>query len=243
MAKTLETSRDWRTYWNSVGDRANSEDLFKQVDRTVSGRAVESGELQLLIEAVLRGVQLAPQDVLLDLCCGNGLITREFAPHCQAVVGIDYSDYLIGVARQNTSAGNVSYLVSSAEDLDALDFGVRRPNKVSINGGMQHFSMAVFDRILASLSRRDQPATDIVCTEVPDADRVYAFYNTPERREDFQRRLKAGSEAVGTWWDRDELTAIFDRHGYDATFPPPDRRRLTNHYRFDVVARLRPAGR
>ena len=243
MARTFETNRDWRAYWSSVGQRAGSDELFAQVDRTVSGRAVSSSELQLIVEAVVDGIRLAGPDTLLDLCCGNGLITKQFALHCQAVIGVDYSEYLIGVAKQDTSVGNVTYVLGSVEDLDSLDFGPCAPTKVSINGGLQHFTLAMLQDLLESLNRRAKPVTDMIFTEVPDADRLFAFYNTPERREEFHRRRAAGLEPIGTWWAREEMAAVLDEHGYETTFPPLRDGRLTNHYRFDVVAKLRRGAR
>ena len=237
MAKTLETNRDWRAYWNSVGQRADPQDLFRQVDRTVSGRAVGPGEVQRLVDAVIEGLDLTAQDGLLDLCCGNGLITGLFAPHCRAVVGVDYSEYLIEVARQNASADNIVYMLGSVEDLDALDFTARPPNKVSINGGVQHFSVGMLDSMLAGLGRMAPAPTALMFTDVPDADRIFDFYDTPERREDFQRRRDARAEAIGTWWSREEMAALLGKHGYRANFAVPVGR-SSAHYRFDVTARL-----
>jgi hypothetical protein len=37
MKETIETNRDWRVFWKSVGERTGRDDLFRQVGRTVGG--------------------------------------------------------------------------------------------------------------------------------------------------------------------------------------------------------------
>jgi hypothetical protein len=72
-------------------------------------------------------------------------------------------------------------------------------------------------------------------TDIPDAGRLRAFYDTPERWAEFERRRAEGTEALGMWWDREHLTRIFEAHGY-AVALSMDPQRFTAHYRFDLLA-------
>src|SRR5262245_10350175 len=51
------------------------DDYWGQVKRTVGGQPVSQEQIDLIVAAVKRGLQLGPEDTLLDICCGNGALT------------------------------------------------------------------------------------------------------------------------------------------------------------------------
>ena len=65
------------------------------------------------------------------------------------------------------------------------------------------------------------------------------FYDTPRRWSDYERGEAEGTEPIGHWWERDELTALCSELGL--TCEPCDQATAlyTSHYRFDamIVAR------
>ncbi len=56
---------------------------------------------------------------LLDLGCGAGRFSREFAKRGARVTAVDFSSKSIDIARRMTDASNVQYRVGSVFDLDA----------------------------------------------------------------------------------------------------------------------------
>ncbi|XP_040297432.1 putative methyltransferase DDB_G0268948 [Bufo bufo] len=58
-----------------------------------------------------------PLGMLVDVGCGTGRYILPLAPHFEKVLGIDISESQINLAKQSTSANNVSYMVASAENL------------------------------------------------------------------------------------------------------------------------------
>lgn len=238
MRMTIETNRDWRAHWTSVGQRTGKDELFRQVERTVGGMPVPPEQIELVIGAIKRRLNLCGDDVLLDLCCGNGLITALLSPQCQAVVGTDYSCELIQVARERSALPNTVYLHRAADDLRPTDFLMGAPTKVCMNAGLQYFTERMVGRLLHSLRGLVQQGLALYFTDVPDAGTIEAFYNTPERWAEFERRRAAGTEAIGTWWDRDHLRSIMEKAGYSVSIIDPEPDRFTAHYRFDVLAHI-----
>lgn len=63
-------------------------------------------------------------NILLDIGCGAGLVTRALGKHFEHAIGVDHSEEMISQARQTTSrteAGNsIQFEVGSAEKLDTL---------------------------------------------------------------------------------------------------------------------------
>jgi SAM-dependent methyltransferase len=236
--ETIETNRNWVAHWASIGERASKDELFRQVERTVSGRPEPPDQIELLVRAITQRIDLNCNDILLDLCCGNGLITTRLAPLCRAVVGLDYSAYLIEVARERHPMPNTVYLHRAAADLHPRDFCERSPNKACMNAGLQYFTETMVERLLASLRVLLQNELTLYFTDVPDVDRLDAFYDTAQRRVEFDRRRAAGTEAIGTWWNRDHLSSLFTAAGFAVRMIEPDPMRLTAHYRFDALAYL-----
>jgi SAM-dependent methyltransferase len=243
MNRTIESTRDWRTYWNTVGQRHARDALFSQVERTVAGKPIPFEQIRLLADALRDALGIAGSDLVLDLCCGNGLVTVQLAPFCRSLVAVDYSSALIDVAREHHAAPNIAYVNMAAEELTAAQFPAGPPTKVCMNQGIQHFTEAMLVKVLEAVTRITGGRAPFYITDVPDADRIFAFYNSPERRAEFERRRAAGTEAIGTWWSRPHLGSVLASAGYAVRFIEPDPRRFTAHYRFDVLAHpCDPAG-
>jgi SAM-dependent methyltransferase len=201
---------------------------------------VPQEQIELLVRVVAQRLDLNGDDVLLDLCCGNGHVTARLSALCRAVVGADYSLELIQVARESHAKPNVAYLHRSAEDLRPTDFPSGAPTKIGMNQGLQHFTLAMAERLLRSLRKLARHDLALYFTDVPDAAKLHAFYNTPERWAEFEQRRAAGTEAIGTWWAREHVASLFEAAGYAVSIIDVEPERYTAHYRFDVLAHLLP---
>lgn len=85
---------------------------------------------EVILPNLLRLMDPKPHEVVLDLACGQGFFTKEFARYCAKVIGVDISPELIAIARQSSrelseplkthAQGEIEYVVSPAEDLGFL---------------------------------------------------------------------------------------------------------------------------
>jgi len=230
--------RDWRTYWAHAVENAGTGDLFQQVGRTIGGKSEPEEQVEIHVKSIANLLKLNKKDVLLDLCCGNGIVTARLAPLCGIIIGVDYSEELIQVAKKTNYASNIVYIHSCAEDMSQLDLPTTGSIKICMNAGLQYFTEPTVDQLLSSLRRLAHGDLELLFTAVPDADKLERFYNTPERRAEYERRSAAGNEAIGTWWNRHHLISIFERAGYAAKAIDLDPTLTSAHYRFDVLAHL-----
>lgn len=238
MTETLENERDWRLHWNAVGEWAGPRDLMKQVKRTVRGQPMGEGQIALSADAARAALDLGASDILLDLACGNGLVTLRLARVCWAVYGVDYSSELIAVARRHCSAPNITYIVGDAADISAAQLDHERPTKVAMIAGLQYFTAAKLERLLTAIRSLTGGTAPVFFTDVPDVEHLYTFYDTPERRAYYEQQQAMRTEPMGTWWSRRHLARLLGSAGYTAEFKSqaPDRY-PTCHYRFDLLAR------
>ncbi|WP_410641882.1 class I SAM-dependent methyltransferase [Amycolatopsis sp. lyj-346] len=63
---------------------------------------------------------LTRDDVVLDLGCGTGQLTRALAPRAGAVLGMDPEPAMLAQARQATAEPNVGWLLGADSDVGAL---------------------------------------------------------------------------------------------------------------------------
>lgn len=229
------SSDRWKEYWTRRPASVGELEFLKQVDRTINGREVDNEQIDLIVEMIGDKLGIGRNDHVIDLCCGNGFLTRRVAARAHSVLGIDFSAYLISVAEKHNRPNNVAYLCQSVLDLsgDVLE-SLSRYGKAYSYDAMQYFSVTesrTFLTLLASISSRG--FTLLLCG-LPDHQRLFNFYDTPDRRRDYERRLANGTEAIGTWWSASELAALGHETGFDCEILPQDQRLHTAHYRFNA---------
>jgi 2-polyprenyl-3-methyl-5-hydroxy-6-metoxy-1,4-benzoquinol methylase len=221
---------DWFEHWNAVPAALADDDVLRQVGKTVGGQPVPASVLEVIMSDVVPALQLNRADSLLDLCCGNGLITERCAALCHHTIGVDFSAPLIHTANQRRSRPNVAYVQA---DVRALPAGLGRYSKVLLYEGIQHLTAEDVDRVLEQLRESHAPGAPILFGSVPERDRIWNFYDTLERRAEYQLRAAEGTEAIGHWWTKAELSDVGRRWGYQVQILTQHPTLHTAHYRFD----------
>jgi ubiquinone/menaquinone biosynthesis C-methylase UbiE len=72
----------WLSRWNN---EAKSSRMVDQVQRK------DLDSTCLAAEHIVEVLTIKKEDVVLDVCCGNGLITKEVSKHCSHITGIEFS--------------------------------------------------------------------------------------------------------------------------------------------------------
>jgi trans-aconitate methyltransferase len=71
-------------------------------------------------DALTTAFTLSRDDVVLDLGCGTGQLTRVLAPRVGAVLGMDPEPAMLGQARKASALPNVTWLLGADSDVGAL---------------------------------------------------------------------------------------------------------------------------
>ena len=230
---------DWYTHWNRFPARFAERDFLRQVGKTRAGVPITEEQLDRIASTICRVLALNRDDRVLDLCCGNGILTYRLAANAASLLGVDYSTHLINVARRHHSGRTLTYLEASVLDLP-LEI-LREPHvftKVCMYEALQHFTAEQLPIILRQL-RVLAPGAPILFGSVPLRNRLWDFYDTPERRSEYSRRVTEGTEAIGTWWELEQIADVAGMFDYRSRCLPQDPVLHTSHYRMDVL--LQPA--
>lgn len=226
--------REWSTYWAKQPRLCDESDFLHQVGKTVGGKPIAEEQFGRIVTSIAAALSLQQDDILLDLCCGNGLVTMPIAHRCSAITAIDYSPGLIAIAKKHHGANNIKYLQGDVRELSRL-IRERTFNKIFMYEALQHFQPHEIDRLLRDLRQLSGNHIAILFGSIPDRSRKWSFYNSVQRKIDYLIRLSRGTEAIGYWWKRKELEAIAIRHGFHITFNEQDPLLYTAHYRFDAL--------
>jgi SAM-dependent methyltransferase len=224
---------DHKEYPKQVGEK----DYWAQVKRTVNGQPVSEADIAMITTAIRQGLQLqvGGKDTLLDLGCGNGALTARFYDSLQAALGVDFSDYLIGIAQRDFQlTGRFEYQVGDAHDFLQTTPRGDEFNKVLMYGCFAYFPDA--QGTLTRLRERCPNVTRVFIGNMPDLALAELFYykGLPEATE-----LRDFDSKIGIWRTEAEFRALAKAAGWQAEFPRMPAAFYAAHYRYDVV--LTPA--
>lgn len=225
---------DWRRHWQEFPERFEETDFLAQVSKTVKRVPISAEQFAMIVDSVRETLALGPTDTVLDLCCGNGLITHALSAHCKAISGMDFSVRLINIAKRHHSGSNISYHFGSVLDADALQ-SVASVEKAYMYEALQHFKRSDLLRILSNLFSPGSGVKLLLLASVPDLDRRWSFYNTPTRKLDWLIRKIRGCEVMGTWWRRSDIVDACSQLGLSVKFMEQPQGLYTAHYRLNIL--------
>jgi trans-aconitate methyltransferase len=182
-------------------------------------------------------LQLSSDDIVLDLCCGNGLITRQVAEEVKQIVGMDFSAGLINTARTVNHAPNIEYVQANVMTLTASQLSLAE--KCYIHESLMYFTPESLSELLQRLTMAG--ITRIVLAGIPDADKIWDFYNTPEKQAYYHQCEQAQRPHMGHWWLQHELAEVALKCGFQPRFSAEHPALQTAYFRFDCVLEKYPA--
>jgi 2-polyprenyl-3-methyl-5-hydroxy-6-metoxy-1,4-benzoquinol methylase len=225
---------DWKEHYNKYPLQFEETEFLKQVQKTVCGQPITPSQLDAQISNIRKALDISDSDVALDLCCGNGIITAELSKACSAVMGIDFSEPLINIARKYNKPENVTYFCMSALDQDIKKIFTKPFTKIYMYEGLQHFKENELQKLLALITEISNSNPVIFIGGIPDIDKLWVFYDTEERREEYRRRKSQNREAIGTWWNRKYIMDVCLQNGFACDFVSQSPILHSAHYRFDI---------
>lgn len=223
---------DWYSYWNS-GSIIQERDFLRQVGKTVNGQPITPSNIDVIVDNIVEQLKLSREDRVLDLCCGNGLITNRCSLHCQHIIGVDFSKPLIRIASTHFGGKNIRYVEADVSHLP--DWLFDEPfTKIYMYEGLQHIGVVGTKSLLLNLRNSAVRAAPIFLGSVPDRACLWNFYNTRARRDEYYRRIEEGTEPIGHWWNKSALARLCHACGYKVKFTPSNPLHVS-HYRFDAL--------
>jgi SAM-dependent methyltransferase len=209
------------------------DDFWGQVKRTVKGVAVSQAQIDMIIGAIKEGLCLSKEDVLLDIGCGNGALSRYFFNDCSQLFGVDFSEYLISVAKANFEKSPF-YIFKEIDAVNYVDWELEagRFTKALCYGCLPYLSFIEAEYVLRQLSERFFHITTIYIGNLPDKERAHLFY---EDGTDLSGVLDDKTSPIGIWRSKEELTKLAFATGWSVKFHNMPADFYAAHYRYDAI--------
>jgi len=231
---------NWHKFWQNYRPitKTNTDDFLYQVGKTVLGVAISNEQFNSIVNDVIVGLNLNKQDNLLDLCCGNGILTKQFGKHVDNIVGIDFSKMFIENALKYNKLENIKYYCSDImkieKEVEDMKF-----SKILIYDALASFNTEMVELLFVNLKKYLKPNGVIMLGAVLDNENKFKFYNTLRRKLYYYLYIKflRKDNGIGYWWNKKEIIKYAEQNGYSYKFLKQSNNIHTAHYRFDIILR------
>lgn len=204
---------NWETFWSNYRNVESNqeEDLFFQVGKTINKEPISNDVFIEMIQNLESTLQLKSTDVLLEMCCGNGLLTKPLSAICKNVYAFDFTPHLIETAKKFKISNNIVYKAGDAKsDFFSLFDFQKLPNKYLMNDSLGYFTPYELKNILLLILGKVDNFSFYI-TGIPSDELKWNFYNTPERKKVYLSYSENSDESnggMGRWWKSEEFISI-----------------------------------
>jgi SAM-dependent methyltransferase len=125
------------------------------------------------LSMIVRAADPGPEDVLLDVACGGGLVARAFAPHVRHATGIDVTPAMLDTARKASAEQRLGNISWDQGDVTTLPYADASFDIVATRFSFHHFLEPL--AVLKEMVRVSKPGGRIVVVDsCPSEDRAKA---------------------------------------------------------------------
>jgi len=213
-----------------------SDDLLWQVGKTVNGKPVDKSQLALIVDQIKDELELQDLDHVIDLGCGNAILTKEIAPFVANIVGIERNRELYQQACKINDLSNLRLV--NADMLDKQTFD-KQLNKGYCYEVVQHLTHKELEQLVIKMKTTVPTGGSFFLGGIPDEERKWIFFDNVERKNSLSKNLlETGNDPVGTWFFRQFFVYLADKLAIHAVMLAQSPDLYTAHYRFDCLLRF-----
>lgn len=223
----------WMHYYNDDKIVNRGDELHLNISRTRNGKIVTDEIWMQTINHMITILGINSRTVLLELCCGNGLVLGELAAICNKAYGVDYSKILLEQFKRNYNLKNTQLICS-----DVKEFVIEKDKYdiIIIYFSLQHFnereSFLLIKKCIDSISSKGK----IFIGDVPDLEKKWKYINKDDYHKDYFERLVNYMPKIGNWFQKEYFLAMnscFEEASFQILEQPDYQ--INSDYRFDVL--------
>lgn len=210
-----------------------TDDFWGQIRRTVQGEPVSDEQIRMIVDAIHAALQLKKGDVLLDLACGNGALSQLLFDSIAAYLGVDFSEHLIKVAKNNfEKLPDYRFVTQGAAEYVREEAHPGKFTKVLCYGSFSYFPAADAAEVLRALHDKFTNVQSVFIGNLPDRERAALFYKIkPASAEE----MSDSSSQIGIWRTQKEFAQLAADAGWKSKFSVMPAEYYAGYYRYDVL--------
>jgi ubiquinone/menaquinone biosynthesis C-methylase UbiE len=220
----------WAKFWNN-SEIINSENPQVQIGRTINKKPISDDLWQETLSFICQELHLKKEDMVLDLCAGNGLLSLPISKQVTHVTAVDLSDKLIC----QLNLINIPNITTIKKDVNEVDFSANKYSKVVFYFSIQHFDLKDVVIIFEKVFKWLKPKGIFYVGDIPDIEKLFVFYNTEHRVKIYFDSIKKNEPIIGTWFSKTFFERLGKYVGFnDVQIIGQPSHFYNAHYRFDV---------
>ena len=203
------------------------------------GRA-NSNNLDIICEDIISKLDIKSNDRVLDVCCGNGILTKRISKYCNEIHGVDFSEILIKMAKERSSGQNIHYYTEDALNIDKM-FPKKFFDKIYCYFSFQ-FDHSKGKTLITKLFPLLRENGMLLIGDIPDKTRKFNFYSTPYRKTKLlfflilNKLFGTKGYLESSWWySPDEIRKLCKEININCEVLYQNENLPHAHYRFDVL--------
>ena len=218
---------NWKSYWNKVA--VTAKDPITAVQRKDLKSTKQSAS------HIISMLKITNKDRVLDVCCGNGLLTELVAESCHGITGIDQSEILIKSANDKSESNNMSFILGDALKLTEV-LNESKFDKIYLQFSFQYFDKkGMGAKVIKEMISLLKPKGLLFIGDIPEKSKRFDFYNSlPKLFYLFTSKLR-GKNSMGKFWSPDELAQICVKLNIKGTYLKQPELLEYSWYRFDYL--------
>ncbi len=221
----------WVNFWNEYSQELKNKDPQTQVLRTFNKKPIDKELWEHTLSHIMKYLDIQSTDNVLDLCSGNGLITKEISLNCKTVTAVDISENLLKQIDTNTY-NNINTIIS---DIRELSFNENLFNKIIIYAGIQYLGLKEVVILFKQMYKWLEKGGICFLGDIPDIEKRWEFFNTKERETIFFESIQNEHPIVGTWFDKNFLLKLSNYCGFtESKVIKQHKGMIYSHFRFDM---------
>lgn len=229
----ISMNKDKYSFYKEHPKSCDPKDFWGQVKRTVNGKSVSQEQIDMIVEASVAGLLLDSDDVLLDICCGNGALTNLLFERCRGGLGVDFSECLISIANQNFAKETTSeYLLEDVVEFCLAPKSVATFTKAMCYGSFSYLEHAQAKEMLKALYDNFPHLKRVFIGNLPDRRLIKLFYG--ERPVEPELADEPGS-AIGIWRTKEQFVEMVGNDRWKVEFSSMAENYYAAHYRYDAT--------
>jgi hypothetical protein len=209
-------------------ENLEKDDYWGQVRRTINGKPVSKDQIELIYNQIKDGLQMEGGDNLIDIGCGNGILTNMFKGDVSSIFGVDRSKFLISVAEKVFQSQNIKYALGEVPSvLKKIDYSVGY-NKVLMYGVFSFFNDTTSKDFFKWATNNN--IKRIFIGNVRDKSLAEKFYKRPVKRSE----LSDFKSSMGIWRDKEYFVNISSEFDWNVEFSKMPKEFYAHEYYYDV---------
>ena len=208
---------NWKEFWDQQATLNSNPQA--QVGRVKKGLTVQAPVVEEITDRISTLLDVQPSDHLLDICCGNGILTLPLASKCHSIVGVDISTEQLALAQLNASKENIRYQLADAIQL------VQNPALAAISppDGYDKINLYFSFQYLDTFNKGKNALQGmlhllknnglILLGDVPEQQHFHTFYPTFKSKVKYHLKRLLHKNDMGKFWSEKELQQICQKLG------------------------------